>query len=59
MLMETAEVLRKIRAMCKKADGCSVCVLDRLFCNIVPDHWTDEDIKKMTEAIDNHKEDKK
>lgn len=57
--MQTVEVLKKIKAMCKKADGCSVCVLDRLFCNIVPDHWTDAEIEEMAKVIDNYKEDKK
>lgn len=52
----TAAVLRRIKVMCKKEDGCSNCALKRLFCDIVPDHWTDKEIEEMADIIDDYEE---
>ena len=54
--METAEVLRKIKAMCKKEGSCNNCVLKKSFCYTVPDHWIDAEMEGMADIIDNYKE---
>lgn len=56
--MATAEVLRKIRIICKGADSCLNCKFDNCICDSPPEHWTDKEIEGMSDTIDNYKEEK-
>lgn len=54
--METAEVLRKIKGICKKYKTCTDCPLDRVFCEVNPEHWIDSEIEYMAKIINSYEE---
>ena len=58
MLMETAEVLKKISYICKHSIKCKDCPLVDTYCTLVPQQWKKKDITKMVKAIDDYKEEK-
>lgn len=58
MLMETAEVLKKISYICKYSRKCKECPLLDVHCTMVPQQWKKKDIAEMAKAIDNYKEGK-
>ena len=54
--METAEVLRKIKGTCTKQNTCRECPLDKAFCDIPPEHWTNKEIEDIANMLDNYEE---
>lgn len=54
--METAEVLRKIKGICKKYKTCTDCPLDRVFCEATLEYWSDSEIEDMAKTIDSYEE---
>lgn len=57
--METAEVLKKISYICRHSKKCKECPLWEPRCTMVAAYWNKTDIKKMTEVIENYKEEEK
>ena len=54
--METAEILRKIKGTCTKQNTCRECPLDKAFCDIPPEHWTNKEIEDIANMLDNYEE---
>ena len=54
--MEAAEVLKKVKGICKKHETCEDCPFDNVLCVVNPEHWIDSEIEDMAKTINSYEE---